>query len=1047
MIDKIFDISLRQRVFVILMVTTLIGVGLWSAVRLPIDAVPDITNVQVQLNTEVPALAPEEIEKQVTFPIETEMAGIQGMIEMRSLSKFGLSQVTLVFEDGTDVYRSRQLVSERIQNALESLPSGVQPKLAPISTGLGEIYYYIIDYKSDAKNKPATRYEQLLELKQIQDWIIKPILRNVQGIAEVNSSGGYEKQIVVFPNPDKMMSVGLAFDELAGVVSENVENAGGGVVQRAGEQIIIRAAGRVQNTDEIGNLPVKYRSGLVPLLVKDVAEVGIGSSIRTGASTANGQEALLGAALMLSGENSRIISQRVHAKLEEVQKKLPDGIEILPVYNRSELVNRTIGTVEKNLFEGAILVVIVLLALLGNWRAALVVASAIPLSMLFAVIGMVQTRTSGNLMSLGAIDFGLIVDGAVVMVENIIRRMGLRQNHLGRILTKEERIHTILSACKEVGKPTVFGVAIITLVNVPILALTGIEGKMFKPMALTVILALIGSLILAVTAIPVFCSFFLKGKIAEHDNKAVRWLKSIYEPMLDWVLVNRLKTVATSLALLVGAVFVFGRLGAEFVPQLDEGSFTVQMIRTTSIGLDASIEMQEQAEKLLLKKFPEVSHIFSRIGTPEVATDPMGVNVSDTYVFFTPKSKWRKIDGHTLNKETLADLMSKELSKAVPGQANLFSQPIEMRFNELLEGTRADIAVKIFGDDYEVLEKVAGQVREILEKIPGAADVEFDALGKAPMLEVTLDRSAMTQYNLHAEELNKVISSALGGEEVGKIIEGNRRFDIVVRMAENARQDLEKLRHLPLRTSDGGLIALGKVAKFTMVESVNAISRESGQRRVAIMINLRGRDVESFVNEAQEKIHQQVKLPEGYYVEFGGQFKNLQEARARLMVVVPVTLALIFVLIFLAFGSIRQALIVYSGIPLAATGGVFALLLCGLSFSISAGVGFIALSGVAVLDGVVLISYFNQLREEGKNIAESVREGSMTRLRPILMTALVASLGFVPMAIATGAGAEVQRPLAIVVIGGLLTSTFLKLLLFPVLYAWVETETVKQEHA
>ena len=1044
MVSRIFDFSLRQRVFVLLAVIGLVVAGVWSALRLPMDAVPDITNVQVQINTSIAALAAEEIEKQITFPIETEMQGLQGLVEMRSISRFGLSQVTLVFDDHADIYRARQLVTERLQNVIGELPPGTQPKLAPITTGLGEVFFYTVDYAAGATNKARTRYEQLLELRQIQEWIIKPMLRAVPGVAEVNTSGGYEKQIVVLPHPEKMMSAGLSFDELASVVGENVENAGGGIVQRGGEQVTIRSVGRVQTRDEIANLPIKFGGRVMPLLVRDVADVGIGSNFRTGASTMNGEEAVVCWVLMLNGANSRLVAQRADDKLREIQKKLPEGVIVKTVYNRSELVNYTIATVEKNLFEGAVLVTVVLFALIGNWRAALIVASAIPLAMLFALTGMVRAGVSGNLMSLGAVDFGLIVDGAVVIVENVVRQLGLKQSQLGHRLTVEDRLHTILAASRQVGRPMVFGVAIITIVYVPILALTGIEGKMFKPMALTVIFALVGALVLALTVVPVLCSFFLSGPVKEGDNWLVRLAKKIYEPVLRLALKHRWAVITVAVILFALSIVEFKRLGAEFVPQLDEGSTVLMLTGPASVGIDTSLSQQKKAEAALLREFPEIAHIYSRIGTAEVQTDPMGPNLSDTFIFFVPPAKWRKANGRPISKDDLAALMSATVESKTPGLSPAITQPIEMRFNELLEGARADIAVKIFGQDLAVLEKAQTDARAILEKIPGTGDVEFDAFGKAPVLEITLNRTNMTRYNVHAREVNKVVATALGGEAVGAFIEGNRRYEIVVRMPENIRERMEHLDRLPLRTSNGGLIPLGKVANILMTERVSTINREASQRRAALLVNLRGRDVQSWVNEAQQKLAAQVKLPDGYFFEFGGQFKNLQAARTRLAIVVPLVLAVIFVLIFAAFGSLRQAFVIYSGIPLAVTGGVFALVLRGLPFSISAGIGFIALSGVAVLNGVVLITYFNQLREEGKAVLESVVEGSLTRLRPVLMTALVASLGFVPMAIATGAGAEVQRPLATVVIGGILSSTFLTLLLLPVLYTWAEKKTKPQ---
>ncbi|MBL9169984.1 MAG: efflux RND transporter permease subunit [Verrucomicrobiales bacterium] len=1045
MLDRLLEFSVRQRAFVLLATVLLVAIGVWSALRLPIDAVPDITNIQVQINTAVGALAPEEIEKLVTFPIENEMSGLPGLTELRSLSKFGLSQVNLIFEDGTDIYRSRQLVSERLQTALDDLPPGLTPKLAPISTGLGEIFYYVVDYKPGATNKPVTREAQLMELKLLHDYLIKPRLRSTPGLAEVNTTGGYEKQIVIQPNPDKLKSVGMSFSEIAESVGENVENAGGGLINLGGEAVTIRAAGRVQTTEDIERLPLKFGSRPTPLRVKDVADVGIGKAVRTGSATYNGEETVLGSALMLAGENSRIVARRVKDKLGEIQTRLPSDVQIIPVYDRTILVDRTIRTVETSLFEGAILVVAVLLLMLGNWRAAFIVALAIPLSLMFAMTGMVQTRVSGNLMSLGAIDFGLIVDGAVVMVENIIRHLAEKQHKLGRRLTPGERIHEVLASAKEVANPMFYGVCIITVVYVPILALTGIEGKMFKPMAITVIFALVGSMVLALTFMPALCSYLLGGNIKEKDSFLVNWAKAIYAPVLRFGLQFRWIVTSAALGLLVLSVMVFNRLGAEFVPQLDEGSFATHMIRTTSIGIDASLEMQQQGEKLLLAKFPEVAYTFSRLGTAEIASDPMGVNVADTYIMFNPLDRWRKVDGKTISKEELANLMTLELGKHLPGEGHLFSQPIEMRFNEILEGTRADVAVKVFGEDFSVIERIAGEIREILEAVPGAADVEFDALGKSPLLEIVPNREAMGKYNLHAAELNRVVGVALAGQEVGKLIEGNRRFDIVIRLDEKSRERIQDLKRLPVRLDDGGLLTLGQMADFKMVEQVAAIAREYSQRRAAIMVNLRGRDVETFVLEAQKRIADQIKLPDGYTIEFGGQFKNLIEARRRLSLVVPAALGLIFVLIFAALQSLRQSLLVFLAVPLAVTGGVFALWARDLPFSISAGVGFIALSGIAVLNGLMIITFFNQLRERGADVRTAVWDGSLLRLRPKLMTAMVASLGFVPMAIASGAGAEVQRPLATVVIGGIISSTFLTLVLLPTFYEWLERRVKSTE--
>lgn len=1041
MLAQLVQASLRRGAIVVLLTAILVGLGVWSAVRLPIDAVPDITNSQVQINTAVPALAPEEIEQLVTFPLENELAGIPGMVEMRSLSKFGLSQINLIFEDGTDIFRARQFAAERIQQA--RLPEGLSPRLAPIATGLGEIFYYTMEFTADATNKPASRVEQLMQLKQVNDFTIKSLLRSVPGVAELNSTGGYDRQLVVHPDAAKLAQAGLSFSTLAELIAENVKNEGGGIISMGGEQVIIRTTGRVQSVDDIANIPLKFRAASVLMRVKDVAEVSIGSATRTGAATHNGEEAVLGSVIMLMGANSRIVAQRVADRLQEIQPKLPAGIRARPVYDRTDLVNQTIRTVESSLFEGAVLVVAILFGMLGNWRAAIIVALAIPLSMLFALTGMFESRISGNLMSLGAIDFGLIIDGSVVMVENIVRHLAGLQKRLGRTLTFQERREAVAEAAKQVVNPMFFGVLIITLVYVPILVLTGIEGKMFRPMAATVIFALLGSLALALTLMPLLCAWFLKGQIKEEDNWLVSAFKKVYQPILRFALAFRIVVVGVAILLIAAAALVYSRMGAEFVPQLDEGSFAIQMVRTTSISLDASLELQKKAEQELLKRFPEISYAFSRIGSSEIATDPMGANVSDTYVFFNPPEKWRKVNGRTITKDELADLINRELSVTVPAQSYLFTQPIEMRFNEIMEGFRADIAVKIFGDDYAQLEEIAKEAAEIIENVRGAADVEFDAIGKAPMLEISPKRDAMANFNVHLDEVNRVVSTALAGTEVGAVNEGNRRFPIVVRMRENERQNPETLKQLPVTNHDGGVISLNRIANLEFIERVSMIQREAGRRRAAILVNLRGRDVQSFVDEAKAKLASQLTLPAGYFIEFGGQFENLQKAKQRLKIVVPAALILIFTLIFLSFRSVRQAALIFLCVPLAMTGGVFALALRDMPFSISAAIGFIALSGIAVLNGIMLISFINQLRAEGMSLRDAVWEGSLIRLRPKLMTALVASLGFVPMALATGAGAEVQRPLATVVIGGIISSTFLTLALLPALYEWIERRAEK----
>jgi len=1040
MIDRILEFALRQRAVVLLGTALLLAFGLWSVLNLPIDAVPDITGVQVQINTEVPALAAEESEKLVTQPLELELAGLPGVEEMRSITKFGLSQITLQFKDNTDIYRARQLVAERLQGALELLPKGVLPKLAPISTGLGEILYYSVNYRTESKTKPATEREQLIMLSEIQEFVIKPLLRTVPGIAEINGIGGYEKQFVIQPRPESLIERNLTFSELAALVAQNVENTGGGIINRNGQQFTIRAVSRVQTIEDIANLPLKFGAGSQPLLLKEVAEVKIGTKFRTGTATFNGHETVIGTVMMLAGENSREVSLRVKARLAEIQSKLPDGVYVQIQYDRSLLIDRTIGTVEKNLVEGALLVVILLLLLLGNWRAAIIVACAIPLSFIFALTGMRYWNISGNLMSLGAVDFGLIIDGAVVIVENIVRQLGQRQHELGRALTNEERNQTVLIASKQVGSPMFFGVLIIAVVYLPILALTGIEGKMFHPMALTVMLALGGALILSLTLMPVLCAGLLRGRISEEDNLLIRLAKRLYLPALNLALRLRWLVATCAIALFVGSLWLLTHLGAEFVPKLDEGSITAMLYKPVGMSMEESLRTEIEIENRLHAEFPEITRIFSRIGTSAIASDPMPANESDVYLFYKPLSAWPKTAGRPSSKAELCVQIEAALKKINPDYDLLFAQPIEMRFNEMLEGTKAELAVKIFGPDYDVLEPLAKQVKTILERTPGAAQVEYETDGRTPQLQLSVKRDILRRHNLQAAEVNHAVQAALAGEIVGGIIEDNRRYDIVVRMTDALRADDAEIKKLPLRVGDYGLLPLGDTVNFSTLQTVEPIQRDGGQRRAALMVNLSTRDIEGYVHRVEKIIAAELKLPEGYIVEFGGQFKNLQEARARLAIVVPSALALIFVLIFIAFGSLRQAFLVYSGIPLAVTGGIAALWLRDMPFSITAAVGFIALTGVAVLNGVVLVSYFNQLREEGRPLSQAVVEGALTRLRPVLMTAAVASLGFVPMAIATGTGAEVQRPLATVVIGGIVSSTLLTLVVLPVLYACFEKE-------
>lgn len=1040
MLERLVDFSLNRRGIIVIASIALIIAGVFSALNVPIDSVPDITSPQVQINTPVEALAPEEIELFVTAPIERVMAGLPDMVELRSLSKAGLSQVNMTFEDGVEILRARQLVTERLNTVAQSLPAEITPELAPISTGLGEIVYYTLRYKPDAAGKPADRMEQLRQLRQVHDILVKPQLRSTPGLAEVNSIGGYERQIVIEPDPEKLAAAGVGFSELAEVIEKSSQNTGGGILEVGSESVTVRADTRVRSLAEIEELPVKFAAGAEPLLVRDLAAVGIGSAVRVGTSTEGGEETVTGAAIMLAGANSRVVAHAAVERLEEISAGLPEGVEIHIVYDRSNLVDATIRTVRNNLAEGAILVAAVLFAFLGNWRAALIVTLVIPLSFLFMLTGMAQSRISANLMSLGAIDFGLIVDGAIVMVENIVRHIAEKQTRLGRSLTNAERLREVRVSAKEVARPMFFGVLIITVVYVPILALSGIEGKMFRPMAISVMLAIGGALALALTLMPVLCSWSLRGTINERDGWLVRLTKAIYTPLLAAALRLRVLVVVIALALFGTAGWVFSKLGAEFIPQLDEGAIAIQVIRGNSVGLGASLALQKRTERLLLERFPEISHVFARIGTAEVATDPMGQNTADTYVHLNPRDTWRRVDGRAITKAQLLEMMRDELTTTIPGQTYLFSQPIQLRFNELMAGARADLSLKIFGTDFEELERLATSARDVMRTIPGGGDVEFDAPGRVPMLEITPRRDALKRLNLHADEINTTVASALAGRHAGTFVEDNWLFDVVIRLPEERRQDLEALGNLPVRSNENTSVQvpLERLAEITVAERLGTITREDTRRRVTVLINVRGRDTESFVAEARERLRSEMTWPDGYSFEFGGQFENLSAARARLAVIVPIALALIFILIHASFGSVRQAALVFSCVPLAATGGVAALWIRGLPFTISAAVGFIALSGIAVLNGIMLISFINQLRAGGHSVRNAVVEGTLTRLRPKLMTALVASLGFVPMAIATGPGAEVQRPLATVVIGGIISATFLTLIVLPVLYDWLE---------
>ena len=1028
MINALIRFSVSQRLLVLLMVAMLIGAGVYSLRTLPIDAVPDVTNVQVQVLTAAPSLAPLEVERQITFPVEVAMSGLPRIDEIRSVSKFGLSAVTVVFEEGVDIYFARQLVLERLSEAREQIPENIgSPEMGPVSTGLGEIYQY------ELAGAPGSGYDAMA-LRTVQDWIVRRQLMGVPGVAEVNSFGGFAKQYQVKLDPAKLQAYDLSMRDVLAAIGANNANVGGAYIERGPEQYLLRGIGLVESAEDISNIVVKTAAEGVPVFVRDVGQVVTGAAVRQGAVTADAKgEVVVGIAMMLKGENSRTVAARVKERVAQIRKTLPKGVELIPFYDRTELVDRTIHTVVKNLIEGAILVIIVLILLLGNWRGAMIVASIIPLSMLFAAILMRVFNVSGNLMSLGALDFGLIVDGAVVMVENVVRRRAEAQHHG----SKEAPERTILDACMEVGRPVVFAVAIIAIVYLPILSLTGIEGKMFKPMALTVIFALIGSLLLSLTYVPAAMTFLLRGRVSEKESPIIHFAKKWYKPALAWTMQNRRKALAGALVLVVvsGAIFPF--LGTEFIPRLDEGALAIQVQQLPSVSLAQSVRTTTDVERVL-KQFPEVTKVVSKTGRAEVATDPMSIDFSDLYIGLKPPSEWTTAK----TREELVEKMSKALEQQVPQASISFSQPIELRVAELIAGVRSDVAVKLFGDDLDVLKRTADQIGAVLSKIEGAEDVKVEATSGLPQLQIKADRAAIARYGINVEDVNDLIEALIAGKYAGIVYEGEQRFDMVVRLTDPSSRDIDTIRNLRVPAPNGAMVPLASVASINLIEGPAQISREDTRRRIAVEANVRGRDIGSFVADAQKAIDAQVKLPTGYYTTWGGQFENLQRASARLLIVVPIALFLIFVLLFTTFNSVKQAALIYTGIPFAIVGGVLFLALRGMPFSISAGVGFIALFGVAVLNGVVMVSYINHLREEGKTVEEAVVQGAEIRLRPVLMTALVASLGFIPMALATSAGAEVQRPLATVVIGGLITSTLLTLLILPTLYGWFERDRV-----
>lgn len=1032
MINKIIHFSVYHRGLVLFATLLLVVAGIYSFQHLPIDAVPDITNNQVQVNTTLDGLAPEEIERTVTFPLESSMRGIGGVESVRSITRFGLSQITVVFKDSVDIYRARQLVSERLQSAARELPPGAEPALGPISSGLGEIYQYVVDFKEPATG--GKRLEQLMEVKALQNWFIKPRLLTVEGVAEINTSGGFEKQFHVQPDPEKMANSRVHFGEILEALRKVNKNVGGGYIEQTSEQFLVQGVGLLKSAEDIKLVPVKTLDNYKVVRIGDVATVGLGKELRTGAATYNGREAVLGTAMMLLGENSRTVAVRVDDKIKEIRKVLPANIELYTVYDRSELVNATLGTVEHNLLMGASLVVIVLLLLLGNIRAAVITALTIPFALLFTFTVMRPLGLSGNLMSLGALDFGIIVDGTVIVLDNCVRHVQARIHALGRALTTEERQEAIYEAAVEIRSAAGFGELIIVMVFLPVFALTGIEGKMFVPMAATFAIAVIGALILSFTTAPALASLMLTGSSSEKEPKLMALASKWYLPVLDWALAHTKRVAWIGVGAVVVGVCLFANRGAEFLPQLGEGSFAFHMIRPVNTSLTQSIALQEKADKIL-QTFPEVDRVFSRIGTSEVATDPMGVNVSDAIIMLKPRSDWPKVEGSRRSYEELVNAMIAKLEKLLPGQNYLASQPIQMRFNELLEGTRADVAVKIFGPDLPTLMRLAGEVQEVVEKVPGAGDVESDITGTSPLLRITPKHELLSNYSANLSDVLESISVAVGGEEAGHIYEGDRKYPIVVRLKESDRQDLDTIKSIPIGLPGNATTALSNVATLAFNETFGSVNRENSSRRSAVLINLRGRDTESFVREAEELVREKVKMPEGYFVEWGGNFKNLEQAKKRLLILMPIALALVLMMIYAAFGSVAQTLLIFSCVPLALVGGIVNLILMGLPFSISAGIGFIALSGIAVLNGVVLVNYFNHVRStENLEGITLVKKATMIRLRPVLMTALVAVFGFVPMMLSSGVGSEVQRPLATVVIGGIISSTLLTLIVLPSLY-------------
>lgn len=1030
MIESILRLAIERRYLFLSFILVIFALGIWSYQKLPIDAVPDITNVQVQINTTAPGYSPLEAEQRITYPVETALAGLPRLSHTRSLSRYGLSQVTVVFEEGTDIYFARNLINERLGAIKSVLPQGLEPEMGPISTGLGEIFMYTIQANPDARMTNGKPYTATA-LREIQDWIIKPQLAQVKGVIEVNSIGGYNKQYHVTPIPEKLLYHEVSFNDIANALRANNENRGAGYIEKNGQQLLVRAPGQLATIEEILDVIIKQNDG-IPVKIHDIAEVAIGKELRTGAATRDGVETVLGTAMMLIGANSRTVARDVALKLEDIQISLPEGVVAEPVYNRTTLVDKAIATVTKNLVEGALLVIVVLFLLLGNLRAALITAAVIPLSMLMTITGMVKTGVSANLMSLGALDFGLIVDGAVIIVENAVRRLAESQKQNGGIQALRERLNIVFEATSEVIRPSLFGVAIITVVYIPIFTLTGVEGKMFHPMAATVVMALISAMVLSLTLVPAAVAVFMNGRISEKENAVLSATKRFYRPALLLAFKFRYLVVSFAAMLVAFSLWLATTLGSEFVPQLNEGDIALQALRIPGTGLEQSVEMQEILEKRI-KSFPEVDKVFSRIGTPEVATDPMPPSIADIFVILKPRDLW---SDPSKSKSELLEEMEEALER-IPGNNYEFTQPIQMRFNELISGVRADLGIKIFGDDLDQLMFTANDILQIVNSIEGAADARMEQVEGLPSLSVIPKRETLGRYGLNVIQLQDWIATAIGGESAGILYEGDRRFELIVRLPEMLRRDIEGLMSLPVPLPNGDYIPLEEVATLNIQPSPAQISRENGKRRVVVTANVRGRDLGSFVNDVKNRIQQEAKIPPGYWLDYGGTFEQLESASQRLAIVVPITLLVTLGILVMAFGSLKDALIIFTGVPLALTGGVLSLWLRDMPLSISAGVGFIALSGVAVLNGLVMLAFIRDLWHEKGDLLTSVVDGALIRLRPVLMTALVASLGFVPMALNTGTGAEVQRPLATVVIGGIISSTLLTLFVLPVLYHWV----------